>query len=215
MDPLDYLWQILNSLLQLGLTGVFLISFLGSIIPFLPLPYLAIVVILSQEYSNIDLIFLGLSAGIGGGIGKLTTYFIGRALNLKLSEKKKAELKIFSSLIKKYGTLGVFIFALTPLPDDVLYFPLGLAKFSFLRFFIPNLIGKTILAIFVAMLGHYYFEIAKNFFGESESILINLIAISFMIIITIFLLKIKWSKVYEIVQKEGICGLIKQWRNII
>jgi membrane protein DedA with SNARE-associated domain len=201
--------SILKSLEQLGLFGIFLISLIGSLIPFVPLPYLALVVLLAQDYNGIELFLLGLSAGIGGSLGKLTTYAIGVLSYKALSENKKEELKFFNAIIRKYGAIGVFIFALTPLPDDVLYFPLGLAKYNIKYFLLANVAGKTILAIGVAYLSKFYFEIAKYYLGNESIGISTIIAIIAMIIITIILLKIKWKKVYEIIQKEGWKGLLK------
>ena len=94
--------SILKSLEQLGLFGIFLISLIGSLIPFVPLPYLALVVLLAQDYNGIELFLLGLSAGIGGSLGKLTTYAIGVLSYKALSENKKEELKFFNAIIRKY-----------------------------------------------------------------------------------------------------------------
>jgi membrane protein DedA with SNARE-associated domain len=35
-----------------------------------------------------------------------------------------------TKLLSRYGWMGVFIAASTPIPDDIVYIPLGLAKYS-------------------------------------------------------------------------------------
>ena len=62
--------------LQYGYAGVFLISLLGSLVPFLPVPYLVVVILLS---SKLDPLTLGVLAGIGGSLGKITSYILGRS----------------------------------------------------------------------------------------------------------------------------------------
>jgi hypothetical protein len=61
----------------------------------------------------------------------------------------------------------------------------------------------------VAYLSKFYFEIVKYFLGNESIGIGTIIAIIAMTIITIILLKIKWKKVYEILQKEGWKGLLK------
>lgn len=215
MDIIDQFAKLISFLQNLGYLGIFLISLISSLIPFLPLPYLIFVVLSASKYDNFGLIFLGISAGIGGSIGKLTTYFLGRAGNFALSEERKKELEIFRKLSRKYGFIGVLIFAITPLPDDVLYFPLGLGKFDLRAFLIANLIGKSLLAIFVAYLSKTYYNLARAIAGESLDFMITLIAMIGALILSFILLKIKWSKVVEILQKEGIKGLFKNLKEII
>jgi hypothetical protein len=47
--------------------------------------------------------------------------------------------------LSKYGWLGAFIAAATPVPDDVVYITLGLAKYSPFRFATAVFAGKMVL----------------------------------------------------------------------
>jgi len=210
VDILSLIENFLNELMSLGYIGMFLISLIASSIPFLPLPYLIIIIISASEYDTWGLILLSFFAGLGGSIGKLTTYFLGRGTNLALSKEKRKQLEVFRKMIRKYGTIAVFIFAITPLPDDILYFPLGVSKFDIGKFFIANASGKILLSIIVALIAKTYYDIAKKIMGESLNIYTTIIAIIAAAIVTIILLKVNWSRVYEIIEKEGIAGLLKR-----
>ena len=48
-------------------------------------------------------------------------------------------------LFDRYGPAAIFFFALTPLPDDLLFIPLGVMRYPFLKAFIPALFGKTLM----------------------------------------------------------------------
>jgi membrane protein DedA with SNARE-associated domain len=48
-------------------------------------------------------------------------------------------------LLGKYGWLGAFLAALTPIPDELVYIPLGIAKYSPWRFASAIFSGKFIL----------------------------------------------------------------------
>jgi membrane protein YqaA with SNARE-associated domain len=123
------------------------ISVLGSAIPFVPLPYLAVVVLLSGTY---DPLLLGLVAGAGGALGKVTSYLLGRAGYLVVGNKTRRSLNALHDVLVKYGMLGVFVFSATPLPDDVYVIPMGIVRLPFLRFFVANLAGKVLLSVAVA-----------------------------------------------------------------
>jgi membrane protein DedA with SNARE-associated domain len=47
--------------------------------------------------------------------------------------------------LSRYGWLGAFIAALTPIPDDLVYIPLGLAKYSPWKFASAIFAGKFLL----------------------------------------------------------------------
>lgn len=214
MDLFDLFRNFIGEIIKLEYAGIFIISLIVSSIPFLPLPYLILVVITASKYEYFELFIYCLMAGLGGSIGKLTTYYLGRTTNLALSKEKKKELEFFRKIARKYGTIGVFIFAITPLPDDILYFPLGVGKFDFKRFFIANMLGKILLVMIVGFLSKTYYDTAKSIAGESLNLQITIIAIIFAIILTILLLKINWYNVYTILEKEGVKGLIKNFRKV-
>ena len=48
-------------------------------------------------------------------------------------------------LLNRYGWLGAFLAALTPIPDDLIYIPLGIAKYSPWKFATATFSGKLIL----------------------------------------------------------------------
>ncbi|MEM3021725.1 MAG: VTT domain-containing protein, partial [Candidatus Caldarchaeum sp.] len=168
----------LNELaLTYGISGVFAVSILGSLIPFLPVPYLFVVVLLSD---TIDPLILGLVAGVGGSLGKITSYTLGRLGYRFLGQDSKNRMDALREIIGKYGDLGVFVFALTPLPDDVYIIPAGMIKLSFTRFLIANTLGKILLATAVAYLGRTYFHYTAILLGESSliSVILAIVAMT-------------------------------------
>ena len=51
-------------------------------------------------------------------------------------------MKPFQKLVKRYGGSAAFVAAATPIPDDLVYIPLGLAKYNPKRFFCCYIIRK-------------------------------------------------------------------------
>jgi len=196
----------LNELaLTYGISGVFAVSILGSLIPFLPVPYLFVVVLLSD---TIDPLILGLVAGVGGSLGKITSYTLGRLGYRFLGQDSKNRMDALREIIGKYGDVGVFVFALTPLPDDVYIIPAGMIKLSFVRFLIANTLGKILLATAVAYLGRTYFHYTAILLGESSLISV-ILAIVAMTVITIILLRVDWELALKLVRESGWRGIFK------
>ena len=197
--------------LQYGLLGVFIASLMGSLVPFLPIPYLFVVVLLSE---SMDPWLLGLVAGVGGSIGKITSYFLGRSGYRLLSTDSKRRMDTLRSIIGRYGDLGVFIFAVTPLPDDVYLIPVGMMRFNFWRFLLANTLGKIVLSIAVAYLGRTYFSLARLFLGEASG-LSMLAAIVAMTVLTILLLRVDWELAVRILREEGWRGVLRNLSPIL
>ena len=201
---------VFEALQAYGYVGAFLISVLGSLIPFLPVPYLIPIVLMSK---TLDPLLLGILAGIGGAIGKLTSYGLGRFGRRLLKEERRRKMTILGRAIGKYGALAVFLFALTPLPDDIIYIPIGLAGFDLIKFMFANALGKIILSWIVAYGGRLYFDLAGIFLGQGGGLTATFIALMAMIIITIFLLRIDWEEVMKSAERSGFMAAIKSMIN--
>ncbi len=192
-----------------GYGGVFVISLIGSLVPFLPLPYLFVVVLLSN---SLDPMLLGLVSGIGGAIGKLTSYALGRAGYRLLGETKKKRMDSLRELLGRYGDLAVFAFALTPLPDDVYYIPAGMIKMPLWRFMLANTAGKILLAIFVAYTGGLYFTLLESTLGDTMGVVI---AIAALAVITALVLRTDWEKVLIHLRSGGVREVVKNLDEIL
>jgi membrane protein DedA with SNARE-associated domain len=65
-------------------------------------------------------------------------------------------MKPFERLVKRYGAAAAFVAAATPIPDDLIYVPLGLARYSPWRFFVSTFVGKIILCYIIVLIAHYF-----------------------------------------------------------
>ena len=118
----------------------------------------------STEYLSRSIV-----AGLGSAIGELVGYLIGLGLlygKKKISRKKENK---YSKLVKKWfrrkrGMAIIFIFALTPLPDDIVGIVCGAIKYDVKKFFVATLAGKIILHIALAYAGLNGIEIIKLLF---------------------------------------------------
>jgi membrane protein YqaA with SNARE-associated domain len=141
-----------------ALTMAFIFSTFGNTSILIVFPYAFIVYLIAQHYPNFWL--LGLVSGIGAGIGEITSYIVGRIIGASktISESEMGEKlhKIKKRFEKKPGAIPwtVFIFAVTPIPDDMILVPFGIMKYPYYKTVIPCMIGKTILTTLMAFLGY-------------------------------------------------------------
>ncbi len=192
-----------------GYGGVFVVSLIGSLVPFLPVPYLFVVVLLSK---SLDPVLLGLASGLGGAIGKLTSYALGRAGYRLLGEARRKQMDSLREIMGKYGDLAVFAFALTPLPDDVYYIPAGMIKMPLRRFMLANTAGKVVLGTFVAYTGGLYLTLFESTLGDTVGVAV---AIAALAVITALLLRTDWEKALIHLRSGGVREVVRNLDEIL
>jgi membrane protein YqaA with SNARE-associated domain len=182
---------------QYGYLGIFLISLFGAMSIFVPIPYTVVIFILGG-LPNFDPFLIAVAAGIGSAIGEFSGYLLGVGGRKVISDKYKKKMDFITKLFKKYGAITIFIFALTPLPDDLLFIPLGVMRYSLLRAFIPALLGKFFSNLIIAYSGRLSLQIIGNLFGvegEETSLLVGtVIGIVLLIIVLVIMFKFDWEK---------------------
>ena len=189
--------------LQYGYLGIFLISLIGAMSIFVPIPYTIVIFILGgvqDTFGNwlFDPLWIAVAAGIGSAIGEFSGYLLGAGGRKAIGNRYKKKMDFITKLFKKYGSVAIFIFALTPLPDDLLFIPLGVMRYSLLRAFIPALIGKFFSNLIIAYSGRLSLEIIGNLFGvegEGTSLLVGtIIGVVLLVIVLIIMFKFDWEK---------------------
>jgi membrane protein YqaA with SNARE-associated domain len=166
--------SLAEGLRNLGLLGVFLASFLGHFsIVLKDVIFIPVFLYVSGFWENP--FSLGFVGGVGGGLGELGAYLIGRGIG-KLSENKQAKTDI-PSWVKKLGLLSVLLSSLTPLPDTPVLMLLGTTRFPVLAVLALEILGKTLLYTAVAITGGILSEIFSP-------VIITLGSLSLSIIVT-------------------------------
>lgn len=143
-----------------GYAGAFLVSLVSNATIILPVPGVIIILALGATLSPI---LVGLSAGVGAAVGEMTAYMVGLS-GRGLVENRRLYDRLVEWL-NKWGVLTVFIFALTPLPFDLLGIVAGVLRFPLWKFFIACWLGKTVQNIIVAYAGFYGWELLLPYFG--------------------------------------------------
>jgi membrane protein YqaA with SNARE-associated domain len=203
LEWLQQLDQWLKDVAQTyGYLGVFLVSLLGSSSIIIPIPYTLIIFSLGMQKDLFNPFFLAISGGTGSAIGEFLGYSLGYFGRTVISEKQKKKMNYILKLFNKYGAISIFVFALTPLPDDLLFIPLGIMKYNFVKAFIPCIIGKLLMCFIVAYGGYLSIDAIEALFGGEGGPLSIIASAVLMAIVIIAMFKIDWEKVFPLEEKD-------------
>jgi len=194
-----------------GYIGVFTISLVSNSVPFLGVPYLLFVAgYIAREAVRLglpaELTLIALSA-LGATLGKLVVYFVAASFRLKLSSRAKDNLRLFASFSKRLAFPLVVIFAATPAPDDLLYVPLGLSRYSLAYYFTGIFVGKSIMV----WISSTYFKAIAYVLGEDllADPLVSVAVAAVTAYLCVVVLKIDWSRVVSDYSERGVLEALK------
>jgi membrane protein YqaA with SNARE-associated domain len=203
LDWLQQFNQWLKDIAQsYGYFGVFLVSLIGSSSIIIPIPYTVIIFCLGMQRNLFNPFLLAISGCVGSAIGEFTGYFLGYFGRTVISEKQQKKMNYVLKLFRKYGAISIFIFALTPLPDDLLLIPLGIMRYSLIKTFIPCIIGKILMCFIVAYGGYFSVNVIGFLFGGEGGPLTIVASTVLLIIVIIAMFKIDWEKYFPLEEKE-------------
>ncbi len=184
-----------------GYFGVFLVSLIGSSSVIIPIPYTVIIFSLGMQKDLFNPFFLAISGGVGSALGEFVGYFLGYFGRTVISENQKRKMNYILKLFRKYGAVSIFVFALSPLPDDLLFIPLGIMRYNFVKAFIPCIIGKLLMCFIVAYGGYLSIDTIEALFGGEGGPLTIVASAVLMAIVIIAMFKIDWEKIFPLEEK--------------
>jgi len=188
-------WAIVSGTTQetwkgVGYPSAFLLGLVGAASVIIPVP--TTVVLLGMAMSRIfDPTLLALAFGFGAAIGQLTSYAVGYAGRMVAGKKHKRRLDAMLKIFERYGMIAVFIFALTPLPDSLLFIPMGLVHYSLRRIFVAAVAGKITMSLIITYVG---VAIGTPF---TESWIFAVVMTVLLVLIIIAMFRIDWEKLVD------------------
>ena len=193
------LWDIFPFAPEVGYIGLSLVSFIGSLIPFVPVPSFILLATMSVG-EQFDIHILALISAFTATIAKQIIFYASYGGRRMISEKTKKRMRPFQKLVKRYGGVAAFVAAATPIPDDMVYIPLGLAKYNPKRFFIATLSGKIVLCYIIVLISHYtglsILEPILEDIDDPFAIYVGIIVFgAIMTAIVILLLRLDWARI--------------------
>lgn len=190
-------WDVTLRYAQLhGYLGGAVVSFLAHTTVIIPIPYTIIIVYLGSIGLNIFI--LGLLAGIGGGLGELTSYITGLAGGAIIWKKYQSHFQALRRILESRPKILpwiIFLFGISPLPDDILIIPLGMIRYNFWRMFFPMVIGKIGMTTLIALAGKGASPLFNSLLYESDIPWLSLITLAMIIASIYVILKIDWEAI--------------------
>jgi membrane protein DedA with SNARE-associated domain len=176
-----------------------LVNFFGSLVPFVPLPGFLLLATMSVG-NQYDLHVLALLSAITATAAKQIIFFVSFGGRKIMNEKTRKRMRPFERLVKRYGAAAAFVAAATPMPDDIIFIPLGLAKYNPKRFFIATLTGKIVLSYIIVFISHYvglsFIEPFLENVDDTTPVYIGIaIFAAIMTAIIVLLLKLDWQRI--------------------
>lgn len=173
---------------------VFFIIFVISVIPILTPPTWIVIVSaysLNDQLNPILLSMIGASAAIAGRLILLQLSTVGRKA---INDHRKNSLDRFRKYLekKRYGYLiGTLLFALLPLPSNMLFISYGLMKAKSIGIVVGFWLGRFLAYVIMINLSQYFFNSFKDILNADT---LSLIFIDIAgIIMTLFMLLIDWN----------------------
>ena len=193
------LWELFPFTPEVGYLGLTIVSFFGSLIPFVPIPSFVLVATMAVG-EQFDIHALVVIAALTSTVAKQIIFYASYGGRKIISEKTKKRMKPFQKLVKRYGGSAAFVAAATPIPDDLVYIPLGLAKYNPKRFFVATLLGKFVLYYVIVLISHYMglslLEPVLQEIDDPLPVYIGIIALGVaMTIVVILLLRLNWERI--------------------
>jgi membrane protein DedA with SNARE-associated domain len=176
---------------------IFLTGFGFNLIPFAGPSNLLIASTAAIGLGNADtatLVFIGIFIALGAALAKGIHYMVSFFVSGHLSQKRQARLDADAAKIRRWAMPLLYLVAATPLPDEPVVIPLGLMKYSPVKFFLSYFLGKLTIAIAGAFIGQ---EASNLFSGWLSPEIMVAISIILTIVITIILLKVDLGKLAE------------------
>ncbi|MEZ0394170.1 MAG: VTT domain-containing protein [Desulfurococcaceae archaeon] len=205
--------EIARSLASEPVLGALVISLIGNAIPLISVPYFIAILIYSSRASGLhERLAIAVAASAGATAGKLVTYSMGRGASLALSERSRRNADAFVRLARRAAPLFVFLVAALPFPDDILFIPLGVARYPLVPFVISLFLGKLVHHMFVVALGYaasFLFESLTRLPPMEFAASLALVAAA-TILLSLAIIRIDWEGVLAAYESGGLRSALRE-----
>jgi membrane protein YqaA with SNARE-associated domain len=140
------------------------------------------------------LVIIGLLVALGGALAKSVHYLVTFYVGKHLSETQRRRLDAEALKIKKWAFLLLYGAAATPIPDEPIVIPLGLMKYSPIKFFTAYFLGKLTITVAGAFLGAWTKSTFLEWLSPEAMIVLSIVL---TIVVTVILLKVDVGKIAE------------------
>lgn len=185
-----------------GYPGILLVSFIISILFFLPIPYFPLPLIAAFN-KNLDPHIISISGTFGAVAAKMIIFYLAYSGRNIIAKKSKGRTMSLQKLLGKYGWIGALVAPIIPFSENFIYITLGLTRYNPWKFAVSVFAGVLLYNEFIVwigvLLGRPFVQSIISEFTKTEnptSIIIAIILSSTGILITLYLLvKVNWNNI--------------------
>lgn len=155
---IDSLFDMMSGL---GFVGIFIVAVIGNATLLAHIPYTVPLLSLALSGASLDRMWLmGVASGLGAAVGELLSY----GITLKLvGENPTLERSSLLQWVKRMVNahprmipLLLFVYAVTPLPDDTVIIPLAMVRYGFKQISLPLFTGKIAHNLMIVTIFYYF-----------------------------------------------------------
>ena len=147
--------QLLDLAARFGAPGMFVAGLVGNASVLIQVPYtLPLLSVAIDGASLPHLLVLGLACGVGAGLGEIISYRIADAILARTPGLPNS--RVYQWIERNTEThpvltrLAIFVWAVTPLPDDTVIVPLAMVNYGVRRIALPLFLGKVVHNLVIA-----------------------------------------------------------------
>ncbi len=179
--------------------------------------FAAIDVVVQNSDFWLQILGLAIVGGLGCAFGEFSGYALGYGAKVVADKKQSHTFDKMGALAKRLTEskrstpLLIFLFALTPLPDDILIIPLGISKYPWYKCILPAWLGKNVTTLFYMVwpvliaLGVFLGGPTSGAYNEINSgIYTEAIMFSISILLVVIIMSLDWQGIFlKLDQKQA------------
>jgi len=158
-----------------GYLGVFLVSLAVNLLPFTSPSNMILAGAATFLLPAMNPIPVGLAVAVAASLAKTAHYYVASYVSTKAGRNAE-KLGSYGKNLGRWGALAAFVVAATPIPDDPVVIPLGMTRYSPVKFFAAYFLGKALVSIAGAYLGRQSALGLQGLFPSNEYIVVTAVA---------------------------------------
>lgn len=140
---------------------------------------------------------IAVAGGLGASIGVTTSYFLGYYGRAVVGKDEQKKMDFLVKILGGHMSAAVFVFSFTPLPDALIFIPLGISRYNLVKIWIPNVLGKLAMCYVLALAGQFTLGSILAVFGEAGGWLSFVLTTALLMLVLVVVLKLDWEKIFD------------------
>ncbi len=146
----------MDALVKWGYVGLFIIGLLANVTLVFLIPYaIPLMTLAIYADSVLEVILLGTAAGVGAGIGEITSYAVAHTIVANIEDLEKSALFRWTkrTIEREPRVIPLFVWlaSATPAPDAMIIVPLAMVQYPWRKMIVPMIGGKIVQNVVMAL----------------------------------------------------------------